>query len=100
MVKWSVPARQDLRSTYDYITKDSKVYATKVSQEIVEKSEMLNKFPAIGRIVPEINNPNIRELFIYSYRLIYKISPWGIEVLVVIHGKRDFSSSDLEKIRK
>jgi toxin ParE1/3/4 len=90
MVKWSRPARMDLKQIYDYIAKDSKYYAKKVVQTIVEKTEELMVFPEIGRIVLEIDDPNIRELFVYSYRLIYEITPNGIEILAVIHGRRDF----------
>lgn len=97
MVKWSIPAKQDLKYIYDYIATDSKFYAAKVAQDIVEKSEKLNKFPEIGRIVQEIDNPNIRELFAYSYRLIYKISSSDVEILAVINAKQDFSSGDFEK---
>jgi len=90
MVKWSRPARMDLKQIHDYIAKDSRYYAKKVVQTIVEKTEELMVFPEIGRIVPEIDDPNIRELFVYSYRLIYEITPNGIEILAVIHGRRDF----------
>jgi toxin ParE1/3/4 len=47
----------------------------------------------MGRIVPEVEDPNIRELIIYSYRLIYEISQKRIEILTIIHGKQDFSKS-------
>jgi len=100
MVKWSIPAKQDLKKVYDYIARDSKFYAAKVSQNIIEKSEKLNDFPEIGRIVPEIDNPNIRELFIYSYRLIYQISQNTIDILALIHGKQDFSTGNFDKLRK
>ena len=90
MVRWTKPAKLDLRQIHDYIARDSKLYAKKVSLEIVEKSETLNSFPKSGRIVPEIEDPNIRELFIYSYRLIYEIFPNKIEILALIHGKRNF----------
>ena len=59
MVKWSKPAKLDLKVIYDYIARDSKFYAQKVSREIVEKSERLNSFPEAGRIVPEIGDTNI-----------------------------------------
>jgi len=91
MVIWSAPSKDDLKKIYDYIASDSKYYAMKVSQEFVEKSEQLIKLPRIGRIVPEIEDPNIRELIIYSYRLIYEISPKRIEILAIIHGRQDFS---------
>ena len=90
MVRWTKPAKLDLKQIHDYIARDSRYYAERVSLEIVEKSEILNSFPDAGRIVPEIGNPNIRELFLYSYRLIYEIFPDKIEILALIHGKRNF----------
>ncbi|MFH1096878.1 MAG: type II toxin-antitoxin system RelE/ParE family toxin [Candidatus Desantisbacteria bacterium] len=96
MVEWTDPAKQDLKSVYDYIARDSKFYAQKVSFEIVEKSERLNIFPEIGRIVPEISEPNVRELLIYSYRLVYEIFSSKIAILALIHGKRDFSKINLK----
>jgi len=44
----------------------------------------------MGRVVPEIGDVNIRELFLYSYRLIYELSSDKIEILAIIHGKQDF----------
>lgn len=93
MVIWSNPAKDDLKKIYDYIAGDSKYYAIKVSQEFVEKSEQLVKLPKMGRIVPEIEDPNIRELIIYSYRVIYEISPKRVEILAIIHGKQDFTKA-------
>ncbi len=97
MVIWSIPAKQDLKNIYDYIATDSKYYAIKVSQEFIERSEKLAAFPKMGRVVPEISNPSIRELIIYSYRLIYEISPNRIEILAIIHGKQNFEETfDIE----
>ncbi len=93
MVIWSEPAKEDLKKIFDYIASDSRYYAVKVSQEFVEKSEQLGKLPKIGRIVPEIEDSNIRELIIYSYRLIYHITPKKIEILAIVHGKQDFSKT-------
>ena len=93
MVIWSEPAKEDLKKIFDYIASDSKYYAIKVSQEFVEKSEQLEKLPKIGRVVPEVEDSNIRELIIYSYRLIYEIKPKRIEILAIIHGKQDFSKA-------
>ena len=98
MVIWSKPARDDLKKIYDYIACDSKYYAIKVSQEFIEKSEQLADLPKMGRIVPEIEDSNIRELIIYSYRLIYEISSNRIEVLAITHGKQDFSAAYEKKI--
>jgi toxin ParE1/3/4 len=91
VVRWSKPAKLDLKQIHGYISRDSRFYAEKVSLEIVEKSEKLGFFPEAGRIVPEIGDSNIREIFVYSYRLIYEIYPNSIEILALIHGKREFS---------
>ena len=91
MVKWTTPAKLDLKDIHDYIARDSKHYAQKVSQDIIEKSENLRHFPEIGRIVPEIDDPKIREILIYSYRLIYEVLPDGVQVLALIHSKRNFT---------
>ncbi|HWR59023.1 MAG TPA: type II toxin-antitoxin system RelE/ParE family toxin [Thermodesulfovibrionales bacterium] len=99
MVEWSRPAKLDLRQIHDYIARDSKFYAQKVSTEIVEKSEKLNSFPEVGRIVPEVGDPNIRELLIYSYRLIYEVFSNRVEVLALIHGKRNFIKDYLNEQR-
>lgn len=95
MVIWSTPARNDLKQIFEYIAQDSTFYARKVVKNIVEKSMTIKDFPKRGRVVPEINEPDIREIFIYSYRLMYQITPKNIYILGVIHGKRDFSPDDI-----
>jgi len=93
MVRWSLPARNDLKQIHDYIAEDSRYYARNVIQEIVAKTEKLTELPEIGRTVPEIRDQNIRELIVYSYRLIYEVSESGVEILAIIHGRRDFNSA-------
>lgn len=99
MVEWSGPAKRDLKQIYDYIAQDSKYYAKNVVQNIVEKSKKLEPFPKAGRIVPEINDSTIREIFVYSYRLIYEVKSNRVEILAIIHGGRDFSSGSLNNLR-
>ena len=97
MVRWTVPAKRDLKKIFEFIVEDSKFYAQKVSQDIIDSTEKLNQFPEIGKMVPEIEEPNIRELIVYSYRLVYEIKPESIDVLAIIHGKRDFLKAYQEK---
>ena len=90
MVRWTSPATADLKKIFAYIAEDSKHYARQVVKNIVEKTETLNDFPEIGRTVPELNEKNIRELMIYSYRLVYEVKGGDVEIVAIIHGKRDF----------
>lgn len=99
MVEWSGPAKRDLKQIHDYIAQDSKYYAKSVISNIVKKSESLEPFPKAGRMVPEINDPDVREIFIYSYRLIYEVTPKRVEILAILHGKRDLSNADLDTLK-
>ena len=99
MVEWSGPAKRDLKQIHDYIAQDSKYYAKNVVRNIVNKSETLETFPKVGRMVPEINDPNVREIFVYSYRLIYEVTPKRVEILAIVHGRRDFSNGNLDILK-
>jgi plasmid stabilization system protein ParE len=87
-VDWSPEAIEDLDSIVAYIAKDSRFYAKAVANKILTVAKGLPEQPYIGRVVPEIGNPQIRERFVYSYRLIYQINTGNILVVAIIHGKR------------
>ena len=44
------------------------------SSDLFELSDVIVDQPKAGRVVPELGNANIRERFLYSYRLIYEMS--------------------------
>lgn len=61
MVIWSIPAKKDLKKIHDFIAQDSNYYAKQVIENIIAKADSLLDFPKMGREVPEIGDPNIRE---------------------------------------
>ena len=96
-VVWSPAAYQDVESLAEYISRDSDFYARAVVEKILETARNLKDFPMAGRIVPELGDKDIRERFVYSYRLIYRLVGYRITILAVIHGKRlldPFKESD------
>jgi len=97
MVIWSDPARVDLRSIHDFIAHDSPHYAKKVAQDIVTKTDILDELPRVGKVVPELGNVAIRELSMYSYRILYEIRESDIVVLAVIHKRRDLQPEMVER---
>ena len=90
-LEWTEPALSDLESIRDYITKDSEYYANRFVERIIEAVESLEKFPEMGRKVPEAEAENIRELLFQNYRIIYRVETDSILILTVIHGARDLS---------
>jgi len=90
-VVWSSRALADVESIAAYIASDSPAYARIVVKKIVKLTRQLEQFPNSGRIVPEFQDQTIRELFAYSYRVIYNVKEEEILIASVIHGKRDLS---------
>ncbi len=43
-------------------------------------------------MVPQLDDEDIREVFAYSYRVIYRVEQDAIVVAAVIHGKRILST--------
>ncbi len=72
---------------HDYISYDAKTYAPVFISELMDKVETLLDFPEIGKMVPEEDSRNIREIFFSSYRIIYKISNDRIEIVSVVHQR-------------
>lgn len=87
-VSWSPDALDDVDTIAAYISKDSPYYASAVVKKILDTADSLNKFPHIGSIVPEIGEQEFRERFIYSYRVIYRVTHEEVMIVAVIHGRR------------
>lgn len=85
---WSQESLDDIDSIAEYIARDSLYYAQHVVEAIFERGDTLHDQPKSGRKVPELDDANVREHFIYSYRLIYEIIDTDITVLGIIHGRR------------
>lgn len=88
-IVWSKEAVEDIISIVEFIEKDSEYYATAFANKVYEKASSLSTFSKRGRIVPEILNDNMREIFLGNYRLIYKIENDSINIIAVIHGSRE-----------
>lgn len=91
MVRWSDQAKSDLNAIHHFIARDSKHYARKVVEELIDKTDLLNEFPRLGRIVPELGDENVREVSAYAYRILYEVIPPNdrICILAVVHKRRD-----------
>jgi len=89
ILSWSPRAVEDLDSIAAYVAADSEYYAASVVRSILQKTRKLSEFPFLGRMVPEFEDESIREIFAYSYRIIYQIDSEEITIAAVIHGRRN-----------
>jgi toxin ParE1/3/4 len=87
-IVWSFRALADLEAIASYIEADSPNYARAVVRRIVAATRSLGQFPHSGRKVPEFDDEAIRELFPYSYRVMYLVQEDKVTIVAVIHGER------------
>lgn len=85
---WTELAIDDLQSIHEYIAKDSKVYADRLIEKIINRLGQIKVFPKSGRVVPEFNSEIIRELIEGNYRIVYKIDPDNISIIRIHHSSR------------
>ena len=85
---WSPLAVDRVSEIVDYIAQDKPSAAEKWVNTVFSKVEELKSSPEIGRIVPDINNSQFRELIYGNYRIIYRIEKKQISILTIRHGKQ------------
>jgi plasmid stabilization system protein ParE len=93
-VLWTEAALGQLQTIYDHIARTSPDYALHLVDRLTRKSIQMATFPFSGRMVPEYELNELREVIEGSYRIIYLINveESRVEVLALIHGSRDVLS--------
>jgi toxin ParE1/3/4 len=92
-IRWTEKASSNLYDIFDYIAKDSEVYAAYFVKSLINTAKKIETFPLIGRNVPELTGTNFRELIYKNYRIVYRIleENKGIEIIAVVHAARDMT---------
>ncbi|MEK6725554.1 MAG: type II toxin-antitoxin system RelE/ParE family toxin [Deltaproteobacteria bacterium] len=87
---WNEEALADLEGIYDFIARDSPLYAQFQVEKIFKSAERLTIFPASGRSIPEFPSLPHREIIVDSYRVIYRYLSTRdeIKIVTVVHGRR------------
>ncbi|MDO8886731.1 type II toxin-antitoxin system RelE/ParE family toxin [Candidatus Oleimmundimicrobium sp.] len=85
---WAPLAVDRASEIVDYIAQDKPSAAEKWIDIVFSKVEQLKSSPEIGRIVPEINDSQFRELIYGNYRIIYRIETKQISIITIRHGRQ------------
>jgi len=85
---WSPLAVDRISEIAEYIALDNSVAAEKWVNDIFNSVKRLKQFPNSGRIIPELQLENFREIIFGNYRVIYRVQENKISVLTVRHGKQ------------
>lgn len=93
-LRWTERAIDDLASIHNYIArshpKNARQWLAKLRKRALDAAETA----LIGRIVPELARPEIREVLLGHYRIVYRVESDGITVLTVFEGHKRLDLSD------
>lgn len=87
-IVWHPSAFADLDEIERAISQDSVQRAGALIRRIFATVERLEAFPASGRVVPDFERHDVRELIVGNYLAIYRLSSDRVIILAVRHGAR------------
>ena len=87
-IVWTKESLYRLIEIEAFIAEDNPEKAIEFINFLIDKMELISENPKIGRVVPEVSNPIVRELIIKNYRIVYRICESTIEILTVFEGHR------------
>jgi toxin ParE1/3/4 len=99
MVSWTQRARTDLKALHDHIRKDSPLNAKAVAREILRRADLIEAAPLLGRKVPELNDPQVREIPVYSWRVLYQLRDGTIFIVTLVHKRRHLEPEQIKPER-
>jgi len=85
---WSLRAISRLEEIRAYIANQAPITADRVIRRIILSTERLKSFPNSGRVVPEYNMKEIREIIEAPYRILYHVGDERIEIINVLHSRQ------------
>ena len=95
-VVWSPLALERVEEIAEYIADDNAEAARSFLIDLFAKVGRLRSFPQSGRVVPEVNRPDIREIIFKKYRVVYRVAGQQVSILTVRHGKQRLPLEEVE----
>ncbi len=89
-IVWTHRSRRDLRAIHDYIAEGNPTAAVEVVDAIMQRVELLQTVPRMGKHYITRNGQEIRQVVSGKYRIFYGLVPERnrVEILTVWHRAR------------
>lgn len=89
-IDWSERALQDLQAIDEFITADAPLAAERWVGKLIAAAEAPAAAPLAGRSLPETERADVREVFVRTNRIVYRVYAERIGVLTVAEGSERF----------
>lgn len=86
---WSPRARANFLEIFFFLENENPPSANKFALNISTRLNNLRQFPLMGRMVPEYEDPTLRELLWKSFRIVYQYRQENlIELVAIVPSRR------------
>jgi toxin ParE1/3/4 len=94
---WSPLADVQVDDAVAYVAADDPAAALAWLERLLERVRSLADYPDSGRMVPELQREDVRELIVPPYRVIYRRTANAVEIAAIRHGARHFDEGGLAR---
>lgn len=91
-VAWTQRALSDLERIGEYIARHDPQAADRWLARLLARALAIPEMPLAGRVVPEVDRSEIREVFVKTYRIAYRLRDDEVLILTIVEGHRLFPS--------
>jgi toxin ParE1/3/4 len=85
-VVWTENAQVALDEVLAFIAEESLQGGQHILRAALDLAASLETLSERGRVVPEIGNPRVREVFVHRYRLLYEVAADEVRILAFLRG--------------
>lgn len=94
-VEWSPLADQQVDEAVEHIVQDDPTVALEWLEHLLERVKALARFPDSGRMVPETQREDIREVIVSPYRVMHRRKDDIVEIAAIRHEAREFDEHEV-----
>jgi plasmid stabilization system protein ParE len=84
-VRWSRRIIAEIHEAREYLHPFSPAFAARLTEAIFAKARLLESQPLMGRVVPEAERPDVREVPYKKYRLVYRVVSETEVLMLTLH---------------
>ncbi len=89
-VRFLISAKLDMQAIKTFIAKESPQTTIRLIKKFRKSTERLKEFPHSGQVIPEIQTPNLREILVQGYRIMYQVDEHHVNVFAVYNSRRPY----------
>lgn len=93
-VRWTEQAVQRLEAIESHVARDNPAAATTLVDGLIRRTDVLERFPSLGRPIPELPATGLRELLEDRYRVVYRVRGTTVEILTVFESHRTLRADE------